>query len=507
VTDWVREARDMRIPGPARRLVNVAAGDAHDLSPVPATTAGGLLLLLCADALVIGAPPGLALLILAALATAALAMDGQLGPLPAALAVVVALPFGRGADVINLTIGDLPIRPQDVAILIGVLGTLTMLRRPRREDRLPMLLVGAFLATGLLAVPVGLAFHSQARDLLRDVKWWTLYGALGLALIARVPPRAILRGALLGATLFALTTIAASALPVLEGGLKDQELAYDHGTLRMQFDNTIFLFPAIAHAAWRTLSDRSYLWPASLALFSTALVLSLTRMSLLAAAGLMALICAAAIAGPDRRPLATALRRTFVVAGVAAIGLLFGIGLDIIGTPTAAATAGGENPVQRIIFVSGDSDLSTSTSAEAGRFTAYRNAIDLIADSPIVGRGMGSLVPVPYAYNEARASTLGKQPGVDDAFLTIALKAGIIGCLAFAGLLAWVLLAPVRVSGFRSWFLPLWLAIIALMVTQSFAVASFGPLGLAMLAALAAQGSSLELATAPLPGTLSNPGA
>jgi len=506
VTGRVSTARHLFVAGPVRRLVNLAAGDPHDVSPVAATTVGGLLLLLCADALVVGAPPSLALLVLTALATAALALDKDLGPLPASLAVVIALPFGRGADVVNLTIGDLPIRPQDVSILIGILGSLTMLRRPRREDRLPLVLIGAFLAVGLLAVPVGLAFHSQARDLLRDVKWWSLYGALGLALVTRVPPRSILRGVLLGATLVALTTIVASALPAFQGGLKDQALVYDHGTLRMQFGNTIFLLPAIAYATWRTIGDRGWLWPAWLALPAIALVLSLTRMSLLAAAAVMALVCAAAIAGPDHRPPATALRRSFVVAAVAALGLLFGIGLNLAGTPTATAI-GNEDPVERIIFISDDSDLSTTTSAESGRFTAYRNAVALIADSPILGRGMGSLVPVPYAYSEARASTLGMQPGVDNAFLTIALKAGAVGCLVFASLLAWVVLAPIRNVKFRSWFLPLWLAIIALMVTQSFAVASFGPFGLAMLAALAAHESSLEPLASPFRGPVADSGA
>jgi hypothetical protein len=72
---------------------------------------------------------------------------------------------------------------------------------------------------------------------------------------------------------------------------------------------------------------------------------------------------------------------------------------------------------------------------------------------------------------------------VDDAYLTVGLKAGGIGIAAFAI----VLLVPLigwavgrRNRSYR-WFVPAWLGVIVLTVTQSFATTGYSPFVLSLL--------------------------
>jgi O-antigen ligase len=89
---------------------------------------------------------------------------------------------------------------------------------------------------------------------------------------------------------------------------------------------------------------------------------------------------------------------------------------------------------------------------------------------------MGSLTDVGYAYSDARADTIGRAPGVDNAYLTVGLKAGIPGMIVFAALMlstAWLALR--RGGPMRRWFLPAWLGLLVLTMTQAFAASLYGP--------------------------------
>ncbi len=408
------------------------------------------------------------------------------------------IPWGRGADTLTFEIAGLPLRPHDAVIAIGMLGALPVLwqRRPRRSVLLG--LVVALLVLGASALVVGLLQGHPLRDVFRDIRWWAFYGAALLALFGATSRDRIVRGLLVGMTGFALLVVVAALLPAFPGGVKDQELLYDRGTLRMQFGNSAFLLPAIAYVAARVVERRGVRDTGWLLLLLSAVVLSLTRTSIVAAVGVLGLVFVAYLIDRWARPrfwrgsVASAL----LLAAIAVGALVVGVSIDIAGTPppSQVATNDGtapEQPLDRILFQEDRSDLGSV--AGGGRFPSYRSAAAVILAHPLLGAGMGSLTDVGYAYSEARADTIGRAPGVDNAYLTVGLKAGIPGIVVFAALVlstAWLALR--RGGPMRRWFLPAWLGLMVLTMTQAFAGSLYGPFVFALLLVLPAltRGSS-----------------
>ena len=307
-----------------------------------------------------------------------------------------------------------------------------------------------------------------------------------------------MREVVIGTALFAVLISVAALLPVVPGGLKEQELLYDRGTLRMQFGNSAFLLPAIAWAGASFLRSGRWLHAALLFLFVEAVVLSLTRTSIAASAVVLGLVCLGAWWRQFGRP--AWLRRIAVdgarIAGVALAAFVVAIAVDIAGTPPPSdvPTSGGsrgERPLDRILFQEERSDLG---SLEQGRFPSYRAAAGVIAGSPVVGAGMGSLTDVDYAYSDARANTIGRSPGVDNAYLTVGLKTGVPGVLVFALLFVVpVVLAFRRGGRLAHWFIPAWVGLFVLSMTQAYAVSLYGPFAIALVLVLPAlvRGSSV----------------
>lgn len=450
---------------------------------------------------VIALPAGLLPVVLAAIAAWGLGRSRLLGPLGGAMVVVLAIPFGRGADVDVLLIAGVPVRPGDAAIIVGLLATLPLLRRPRLEDRAVLAALAAFLAAGVLSLGVGLLSDHALRDVFRDARWWGLYAALGFALLARVPSANLLRALDLGAIAFAGVAILAVALPVFDGGLKEQALVYDRGTLRMQFGNTVFLLPAIARAVDALIARPRPAVVVALATLVIALMLSLTRTTVLVTLGMCLLTIAFGVLA-SRVSVASRVRATGLTFATLAVAVVIGVTLSQLATVTARSQVmgaqggstqtpslgSGESPLDRITFQSDASDVETTIAAANGRMTTYRNAFAVITRSPVLGAGMGSLVDVPFAYSDERAHTALKQPGVDNAYLTVGLKAGVVGILTFGILLLVPLLMALRMPGLRRWFIPAWGAILGLGMTQSFAVSGYAPFMLALLAAIVAVG-------------------
>ena len=325
----------------------------------------GFVALLLALAHVVLFSPTLVLAGLAAVATAGLARSPRLGPLGAALFVVVAIPYARGADTFTVDLAGIPIRPQDAAIGIGLAWSLLLvLRRPLRFDAIGWLAI-AFLALAPIAVVVGLSHDFPARDILRDVRWWLMYAAVPIALLGGTTRSALIRGLMLGTLLFSATVLIAALGPVLTGGLKHQELLYDRGTLRMQFGNSAFLVPAIALATFIFVRRRSRSRAILLGLLSTAVVLSVTRTSIVATLGVVGLIVAWDVlrVRSSGRALKLIAMRVSAVAGVLVVALAAGVAVDTIGTPasTAVSTSGGqagEQPMDRILFQDDRSNLA-----------------------------------------------------------------------------------------------------------------------------------------------------
>jgi hypothetical protein len=125
-----------------------------------------------------------------------------------------------------------------------------------------------------------------------------------------------------------------------------------------------------------------------------------------------------------------------------------------------------------------------------GRLTSYAYAFADVAESPLIGHGMGQQARVPWAWGGFRARSEGNQPGVDNAFLTVGLKAGAIGIAAFAAMLLWPLRQMARPSSrrMRVWFVPAWVALLGLTLIQSYAVSGYAPFALSLLVVLPALG-------------------
>jgi O-antigen ligase len=263
----------------------------------------------------------------------------------------------------------------------------------------------------------------------------------------------------------------------------------------MQFSNSVLGIAAVPLAV-RSYIDR----PSRPALFvavllTTAVAVSLTRMSMFAvAAGGVATVVVAivwpSLAGRWLGPS----RRTVVARGAgvgAALGLAIALGLGAVMIGVATGNIGSGRPsvpaseIGRVVFNDTSSDLGA---IGRGRLATFRTALDQILRSPVAGTGLGTLVPIPYTFGGAKPATPGLQPGVDNAILTVGLKAGVIGMLALAGLLLLPLWLAVRRRTNRhiGWFVPAWLAVLGLTITQAFATSGYGPFGLGLLVVLLA---------------------
>ena len=433
-------------------------------------------------------------LALAALAVIGLSFDRRFGPLPAALLVILVLPYDRAANGFIPRISDIPVRPQDVALGLGLLLSLPSLRRlpPWRPITIAL---AAFLGVGLLGFVVGLVADNAVRDILRDTRWWALYG-VGLVALATDTPRAsLLRALLLGTTLFAVLVVITAILPIFADGLKLRALEFDRGLLRMQFGNSTMLLAPLAFATMavtRAPSRRSVAW---LVLITTAVVLTLTRTFILVSAVVVGI--AVVLSLVDRAP-SVSRWRAAVPAAAAGTGLVLGVGLATFalavtgfivpldrlfgGSAGPSVPVNGEEPLERLLLQGSESGLD---SLGGGRFVTYGRAIDVLRANPVIGSGLGALVVAEYSFGGEAFDTPGKLPNVDNAWLTIGMKAGMLGVLAFGALVLAALLEAVRSpKRMRRWLLPFWLGVIALTMTQSFATTGYGPAVLGLVAVL-----------------------
>ncbi len=451
--------------------------------------ATGAVSLLATLVAVVVIPPGWIPILLAVVATYGLAASPRLGWLGAGLLVLVAIPYGRGADVAPLQVAGLPVRPQDGVIAAALFGALGSGGLRLRSANPFIIVIGAWLLIGVVALAVGLINGFQLRDVLRDARWWGLYATGAIAIVCATRRDQVVRGLLYGATVLATLVALATVLPAFEGGLKAAVLSYDRGTLRMQFGNSVILVVATAFVALHALRRPSIRRLGWLALLLVAQVLSLTRISLISTGVVVALVAIAYVW--ERRSsgqLAHAARPLAAVGVTAIVAFAGGIGLNTLGVLTASpdVTGGGENPLDRITFSDEQSDISSIVNSvgSGGRLATYVNTLVEIQKSPVVGRGMGALIEVPFAYNLDRAYTVGKQPGVDNAYLTAALKGGLIAAAALVTVFLVPLLAALHNPTLRAWYVPAWVGLLALTMTQSFAVSSYGPFALALLASL-----------------------
>lgn len=454
--------------------------------------ASGALVLAAVTHLVL--PPGWLQIALGVVAFGLLARDRRLGLFGAAILVMLALPFDRAANFDLVRVADVPIRPHDAVAGLALLLSLPRLRRP--QVSMVMLVIAVFLLVGVAAFALGFVFDNALRDILRDARWWFLYVAGLFAAGIGQTRSGVVRGLLVGATVFAFVAIVTTLLPAVEGGLKDRALIYDRGTLRMQFGNSVFLIPAACYAAWSWLGKRRGLTAGWLVIVVTAASLSLTRTLVLVTLGALLLTVIWWLWLSHRRWAVPARRATptLYIIGLAVAGTVLGTLISVahpvmetlivrgqpITTPRPAPGAEAEDPLDRFLF---QGDRSGTEAIASGRFSTYARAIQDIGRSPVIGTGMGTLVDIGYTFGGEPFDTPGKLPNVDDAYLTVGLKSGGVGIAAFGLMLLWPLITWVRRGINRVWFwmLPAWLGVLALTVSQSFSVTGYSPFVLSLL--------------------------
>ena len=168
-------------------------------------------------------------------------------------------------------------------------------------------------------------------------------------------------------------------------------------------------------------------------------------------------------------------------------------GAGVSGAPTSGRPV---LPSLQRVF---DETQNSGFGAQAGgRLASYAAAMNATAAAPLLGHGLGQQADVAWAWGGFRARTPGSQPGVDNAFLTVGLKAGAVGIAAFAAMVLWPLrqLMATNLRRMRPWFVPAWLTILGLMLLQSFAVSGYAPAILAALIALPGLGGARRISRA-----------
>ncbi len=452
-------------------------------------------------------------LLLAGIAVVLLAREDGLGPLGAAAVVVLTLPYDRAANGYLPRIGTIPVRPQDVAVVIGLALSLPSIRWRRPRAGIEAWLLVVFIAVGVGAVVAGFAGGNDARDILRDARWWFLYGSGLVVLVLPPPARAqVVRGVLLGAMAFAVVVIVTAITPNVAGGLRARAMEFDFGLLRLQYGNSAFLLLPLAWAASAWIRGRSVAM-APLFIVSVAVMLSLTRTLMLVSSAVIVLVLLASLldryarerAGRGRLPLAR------MGAAVIVMPIALGLALAItssarIETAPAQGTPGasqppngnaptGEDPFGRVTFENDESGLG---SIAGGRLKTYERALELIVADPIGGSGMGATVVAEYAFGGEQFSTPDRLPNVDNAYLTAGMKGGLPAMVILGLLLTWPALRGLRYlrgRNLRIWWLPAWLGILVLTMTQSFATTGYGPFLLGMLVIVFGSRPSLGRAT------------
>jgi hypothetical protein len=477
----------------------------------------GYLLLLWSVVLVLFLPNGWATIWVASAATLLLAFDRRLGPLPAALLVMLALPVGRGSEVGLPHLAGIPVRVHDILPIIGVLLSLPAmsqrLRHPRDIDWMAVVPMIGFAVVGLTALALGLLGDAAARDITRDARWWGFYLIGILAVLTATRFSSVMRGVLWGLSLYVLILLIGLLMPVFHGGLKWYAYVYDP-RMRLHYGQAIFLLVGVAYVAARATRRPSAPAFALIALFSAGVAVTLTRTLLVGAvatAWLVAIWVAVGLLPRAKRQSPSLIGRSLLRHGLPVVlAVLVGIaggfgsylgGLQIwhpVGTPAVGGRGSTriseDRPIRPVLNrVFADTESTGIAAQTYGRLPSYAAAFVDTADAPLLGHGLGRLADVGWAWGGFRSHTAGAQPGVDNAYLTVGIKAGAVGIAAFGAMLLWPLLLlwhrrPAR--RLRAWYVPAWVAILGLTLLQSFAVSGYAPFVLGMLLVLPALGWS-----------------
>lgn len=303
----------------------------------------------------------------------------------------------------------------------------------------PPILAVVFAIT--LSVFVGVVNGHATWDLFRDLRnaaLWLMLPVAWVELSTERRIRAALGVIVAGSLLYA---VAACVVSTLTDTTWPRSVILDHwrGSARIYFHNH-FVFVTVLPLvtgyaiAGRSLASR-FLRAAPAPLLIWATWVSITR-SLIVLVPAVALLTAGVLVLTSRnrgrwwRP---------VSAMVAAV-VVAAVGYQAIETarPRPAVTVADSDVARRFSALS--SDPTKKDVSLKGRVRSYRFAFEDAAVSPTFGHGMGALLRVPWANQLGGPGSTrkkGYQPAVDNAPLTVLVKAGALGFLAAA----WLLLA------------------------------------------------------------------
>lgn len=299
----------------------------------------------------------------------------------------------------------------------------------------PML---AVLFSIMVALFVGVVNGHEVWDLFRDARNAALWLMLPIAWVELSTERRI-RTALgvitAGTLLYAAAITVVSFLPDTQW---PRSVILDHwrGSARIYFHNHfVFLtvLPLVTTYAiaghrfsarmWRALPAPMIVW-ATWASMTRSLIVLVPAMACFA---VLALSVMHRERGRIRRP---------VSVMIAAL-LAFGIGWKAIETMRPSSVPDGDSAVARRFSALGSDPTEKDVSLK-GRVQSYHLAFEQGGESPTYGHGLGTLLRVPWANQlggPGNTRTKGFQPAVDNAPLTVLVKAGALGLVASAWLL------------------------------------------------------------------------
>jgi O-antigen ligase len=293
---------------------------------------------------------------------------------------------------------------------------------PRTPLNRPMTV---FLGLVVLSVAVGLYQGHSISQLLRDVRYPFYYGLFYIFTAffpserpARYLNLLVLIGAIVGLEYLVefMSAINLSISGQFHRVARTEGLMLPIGTL-------------IVAAMWLYLPSRNVRLVSGLALIPIALAFVLTvgrGMWISAAVGFLALTFIYL-----RDPQRVGLRNSWAIVGVPMIALLIGSTFESITDTSVSSVA-----TRRLSAIETfDDDRALST-----RLISYRVALTKILRRPVLGGGHGETVTYPSVISEMPGIvTLG---GVDNVYLTILLRMGVVGLAAFL----WIYLRSLRIA-------------------------------------------------------------
>lgn len=350
---------------------------------------------------------------------------------PAVVWFLIVVPSGTATGLtpfLGIPIGSSTIPLGDIVFLAWALLVLSsaLVTGERGNLRNPQTWALVLVGWAAAMAVVGISRGFGTTSVLRDLRGFLFYAA---ALPAALEIRSREYALRLTFHVFAAIVAYAAVICLLallpdNAPVVKETIEYWYGNRRLHFHNT-FMLPvglavAVALALYASGTVRFYAAMSCVPIVA-ALLLSQTRSAILTAmAGAIVVVAVGAIRRAPRLRLSE--------AGLLSLGLLLAPPVLIILISLRHSIAGRlaellQNPTAIGTFVD--------------RLATFLTAVNLWAEHPVTGWGLGKLVSIPWAtvsYKPwlAALGSSGELPGVDNSVLTVGFKTGLVGTLLLA---------------------------------------------------------------------------